>query len=66
MQIIINGETREIADGETLSTLIASMKIDPAVLVTELNGEIVPKSDYDQRGLAPGDHLELVRLVGGG
>lgn len=66
MQVIVNGKAREVAEDAALLKLIESLKLNAAAMVAELNGEIVPRSEYETRRLAPGDRLELIRLVGGG
>jgi sulfur carrier protein len=66
MQVIVNGKPMDMEKGQKLDGLIRTLGLDPGVLVAELNGEIVPREEYPNRALAPGDMLELVRLVGGG
>ena len=39
---------------------------DAAKVMAELNGEPVPRTDFSERRLEPGDRLELVRAVAGG
>lgn len=65
----VNGEAREYGARdlpETLSALIASLGLDPGMVVAEVNGEIVKRSDFSVRALSDGDKVELVRFVGGG
>lgn len=66
MQVFVNGEAREVAEDSALIKLIESLKLNAAAMVAELNGEIVPRFEYETRRLAAGDRLELIRLVGGG
>ena len=66
MEIFVNGESVEAVKDISLSALIESMKLNAGTLVAELNGDIVPRSDYKTRRLSAGDQLELIRLVGGG
>jgi len=65
MKVIINGEDREIA-AATVQELLQELGLNPAGTVVEKNFTIVPPMAYSQTGLAEGDVLELVRLVGGG
>jgi sulfur carrier protein len=46
--------------------VLQSLNLDPAHVVVELNGDIVPREAFARTGLSPDDKLELVRLVGGG
>ncbi|MEE9379870.1 MAG: sulfur carrier protein ThiS [Hyphomonadaceae bacterium] len=66
MQIILNGETREITSGMTVLELVASLGPDPRGIAIERNLEIVPKSEHGVTKLSDGDRLEVVRFVGGG
>jgi sulfur carrier protein len=66
MQVIVNGEAVETQEDQSLAGLIDGLKLDPKVLVVELNGKIVARDEYSTRILEAGDKLELVRLVGGG
>jgi thiamine biosynthesis protein ThiS len=45
---------------------VKSLGLDPALVVAEVNGEIVKRQFYASRTLADRDSVEIVRLVGGG
>ena len=66
MTILVNGESRQIADGTTVAQLIADLKLDARPLAVEVNLELVPRSRHAEYHLAEGDRLEMVTLVGGG
>lgn len=66
MQITVNGETVDIADGATLTSLIEQLGLNPKKVAVERNLEIAPKSLYAEIGLAEGDRIEIVQFVGGG
>ncbi len=66
MQVTVNGEVRETAQGATVISLLASLGIDSRKVAVEHNREIVPKSQYDRVVLADDDALEIVQFVGGG
>ena len=61
----INGEETETA-GRTVAEHIASAGFNPARVVIELNGEIVPKAAYADTVLRDGDSVEVVCFMGGG
>lgn len=65
MKLTINGEEREVA-AATVFALLEVLGLKPETTVVELNGVIVARDGYRETRLAPGDDLELVRLVGGG
>jgi sulfur carrier protein len=62
----LNGEPHEVAQGTTLTSLVATLAQDPRGIAIERNREIVPKSAWDTCVLAEGDRLEVVVFVGGG
>ena len=35
-------------------------------IAVELNGEIVPRSTWNETGISTGDRIEIVHFVGGG
>lgn len=66
MQIILNGEAKDIAPGTTLKALVETLGGDPRGVAIERNLEIVPKSEHADTLLEAGDRLEIVQFVGGG
>jgi sulfur carrier protein len=66
MQLIINGESREVSDVATVTDLLVSFKLEQKILVVELNREIIERTDYETTALQAGDRLEIVHFVGGG
>ena len=61
----INGEETDAA-GRTVAEHIASAGFNPARVVVELNGGIVPKDRYGDTFLRDGDCVEIVCFMGGG
>ncbi|MCG0278583.1 MAG: sulfur carrier protein ThiS [Thermanaeromonas sp.] len=66
MEVLINGEKREIKPGTTVGALLKELGVDYRYLAVERNRVIVPKQDYDRVILEEGDEIEIVRFVGGG
>lgn len=66
MQVVINGEPREIADGVTITALLTTLGIDLRRVAVELNEQVVPKARHAETFLEPNDRLEIVTFVGGG
>lgn len=66
MQIVLNGETREVADGMNVEALVLTLADDPRGVAIERNLEIVPKAEHGSTILQDGDRLEVVQFVGGG
>lgn len=66
MQIILNGEPRDVAEGMTVAGLVLELGGDPRGIAIERNLEIVPKAEHATTILQAGDSLEVVQFVGGG
>ena len=66
--IVVNGEERPIpGDGDAFS-LLRDLDIEPDQkgVAMAINGELVPRQEWESVRLAAGDHVELVRAVQGG
>lgn len=66
MDIIINGETKEVSEKLNLSSLISELGFEPAKVLFSLNGNIVSADKYSEIFLRKDDKLELFTFVGGG
>lgn len=66
MEIIVNGESRQVAEGATVAQLLQELGLSGRFVAVEVNLELVPHSQHAARPLAAGDRLEIVTLVGGG
>ena len=63
---MVNGESRMIAAGASVATLLTQMALAGRRVAVERNGEIVPKGRHGDTLLVAGDALEIVAAVGGG
>ncbi len=61
----VNGELVDI-DGKSVGEYIEAASYDRMRVAVELNGNILPKSEYDNTHLQNGDNVEIVSFVGGG
>lgn len=66
IEIVLNGKLVVLDGVRTVGDLLRQRNLDPRLVAVEHNGEIVPRDQYDQRELAPGDQIEVVHFVGGG
>lgn len=64
--IRLNGESRDVRDGQNLEELLRSLELEPRLIVVEHNGDIVRRERYPEVRVAAGDAIELVHFVGGG
>ena len=66
LRITVNGESRTVAAGASISDLLESLGVASPRIAVERNRDIVPKAEYAATALAEGDVFEVVELVGGG
>ncbi|HTQ55209.1 MAG TPA: sulfur carrier protein ThiS [Bryobacteraceae bacterium] len=66
IQIVVNGETRTLAAGQTIRQLLLDLGLDPARVAVELDRHIVKPPQWEATALADGARLEIVQFVGGG
>ncbi len=66
MEIVINGQRREVPEGITVRELLAVLGLKLERVATEVNREIVPRQRWDEFRLRAGDSVEIVHFVGGG
>ena len=66
MNILANGEAKELPDGATMSELLDVMGLGAKWVVAELNGEPVNRDQMGSTELHDGDKVELVKAVAGG
>lgn len=66
MQITLNGHRQEVPASITVGELVRRLGLDRQPCAAEVNGEVVPVHQRNQRVLHEGDVVELVTLVGGG
>jgi len=60
----INGESFD--EPITVGEYLAKNGYNPARVAVMVNGEILPKSDYNAAKMQPDDEIEIVGFVGGG
>ena len=66
MNILLNGETKQIDNQLLLSQLIEQLGISGKRLAVEINKEIIPKSEHAKYVINEGDRIEIVHAIGGG
>lgn len=66
MELMVNGERRQLPEGMTVAQLLEEMALTGKRLAVEVNREIVPRSTHGTHRLQPGDRVEIVHAIGGG
>lgn len=62
----VNGECIENISGKTIAEYLTTNSYDIKCVAVELNGDILPKAQYESALLQDGDNVEIVSFVGGG
>lgn len=65
MDVVINGERKQISGG-TLLDVLEELELDPRAVVVEHNRKIVRRVGLGAVTVEQGDAIEVVHFVGGG
>jgi thiamine biosynthesis protein ThiS len=66
IEIVLNGEARNVPPGCTLAGLLHALELDPTRVAIEHNRSIVRRPEWDATVLETGATVEIVQFVGGG
>lgn len=66
MQIVLNGENKEISENISLKQLVDKLELKQERVAIELNKTVARRKDWAEIMLKDGDSLEIVHFVGGG
>ena len=66
MQIEVNGEAKDVAEGITVRALLEALGLGDTLVAVERNQEVVPRAQHAVTTLEAGDAVEVVHFVGGG
>jgi sulfur carrier protein len=67
--IILNGQPVPLPSPSTLDVLLGALPLGSVAMVgvaVAVNYEVIPRSQWSQTKLRPGDRVELIRAVQGG
>jgi sulfur carrier protein len=64
--IQLNGESYAVEGDARLSGLIEKLNLRRGRIAIELNQAVIPKAEWANILLRPGDQVEIVNFVGGG
>ncbi len=62
----LNGIDRKLDRSQNLEEFLKAQGYNPAIVAVELDGQIIPKGDYENTIVNDGAVIEVVRFVGGG
>lgn len=66
MNVTVNGETRQVADGATVADLLAELGMPPAGIAVAVNGEVVTRAWHARTVLPDDARVEVLTAVQGG
>ncbi len=66
MEVICNGEKREVQPGTSVDSFIRDHGLDPKNMAVECDGVIINAEQFKDYLLQDGMVVELIRFVGGG
>jgi len=66
MKITVNQKLLVFDDKISLEGLLENLAVTKKYMAVEINGIIIPKSEYTKYQLKDGDVVEVINAVGGG
>jgi sulfur carrier protein len=66
IEIVVNGQPRQVPEGLDVLQLLEHLQIDASRVAVELNREIVRKTGWPATPVGEGAQVEIVWFVGGG
>ena len=66
MTLTVNGQNRLIGQVGNLAQLLEALGVTPGKKAVELNGQIIPMSEFAATPIASDDQVEIIQFVGGG
>ena len=64
--IQLNGESKQVEDGLTLTKLLETLSVNQYTVAVERNEIVVRRAELGTTKIEPGDRIEIVRILGGG
>lgn len=66
MSVRVNGGPVPLPSPATVAGLLMAHQLQNQRVAVELNGRIIPRSQWETTVLAAGDVIEMVKAIGGG
>ena len=66
LTVTVNSTEHQIAADSVVAQLLEQLELGGGRIAVEVNGEIVPRSQFPSHALQDGDRIEIVQAIGGG
>jgi sulfur carrier protein len=66
MQIVLNGEPKELPANVSIQQLLDQLAIPSGRVACEVNLKIIKRAFYPETVLKEGDTVEIIQAIGGG
>lgn len=66
ISVMINGKEASLPPGMTVASYLSLRELNDRLVVVELNGEIIRRTEFPSVTISAGDQIEIVHFVGGG
>ena len=67
MKMTVSGETKDVADGITVTELMEQEKVEtPEYVSVSVNEKFISRGDFSSTKLKEGDTVEFLYFMGGG
>jgi len=68
MNVVLNGQARELRDGATVTDAVEASGAPPEGrgVAVAVDGEVVPRGEWEQTRLSDGQRIEVLQAVQGG
>jgi sulfur carrier protein len=64
--VTVNGKEESLPGGISIADYLVSRELKDRLVVVELNGNIIKRTDFSSVTINAGDEIEIVHFVGGG
>jgi sulfur carrier protein len=66
MIVLVNGERREVPEEATVASLVEQLPAPQRGVAVAIDGEVVPRGEWDETTLPDGARVEVVAAIQGG
>jgi sulfur carrier protein len=64
--LVLNGSTADVEVGSTVATLVGTLAPEARGVAVAVNEAVVPRGEWSDTRLRPGDRVEVLRAAQGG